>query len=185
MNEPPGNHQTDAGGETETIGLAVDHSTDADGEADIDIAVLDSIRGLYLRGDPVPQELFTRVRFALELDSVERDLARICEDMEVAAAVRGTEHARTITFECDSLTIAITISPSGNNHNRVDGWLAPAGCLRVELRTPHRCSHTMSDDGGRFAFDDVAAGEMQLAVQPAPGSPVELTRTVVTHPIVL
>jgi len=162
------------------------YPTDADGETDgIDLAVIDSIRGLYQSADPVPRELFTRVRFALDLDSVERELARVCADLEVAAAVRGPEHARTITFECDSLTIAITISPAGTDRHRVDGWLAPAASLLVELRTADVRLQTTSDDGGRFAFDDVSSGEMQLAVLPAPGSTVELDRTVVTQPIVL
>jgi len=161
-------------------------SMDADGETDgIDIAIIDSIRGLYLAADPIPQELFTRVRFALDLDSIERELAMVCADLEVASSVRGPEHARTITFECDSLTIAITISPADTNHNRVDGWLAPAASLPVELRTAGLRLQTMSDDGGRFAFEDVGPGEMQLAVLPAPGSSLAPDTTVVTQPIVL
>jgi len=157
-----------------------------DGPVDgTDMAVMESICSLYLAADPVPRELYTRVKFALDLDSVERELARVCADLEVTAAVRGPEHARTITFECDSLTIAITISQTGTARNRVDGWLAPAASLLVELRTAETHLQTTSDEGGRFAFDDVASGEIQIAVLPLPDSAVELSRAVVTQPIVL
>lgn len=162
------------------------HPTDAGGEIDgIDFAIIDSVRDFYQAADPVPRELFTRVRFALDLDSVERELAMVGVDLEVAAAVRGTEHARTITFECDSLTIAITISPADTHLNRVDGWLAPAASLLVELRIADKRLQTTSDEGGRFSFDNVPSGEVQLAVLPKAGSAVELDRTVMTQPIVL
>jgi hypothetical protein len=159
---------------------------DGDGEIDgLDFAIIDSVRDFYQATDPVPRELLIRVRFALDLDSVERELAMVGADLEVASAVRGPEHARTITFDCDSLTIAITISPADADLNRVDGWLAPAASLLVELRTADMRMQTTSDEGGRFSFDNIAAGEVQFAVLPRAGSAVELDRTVVTQPIVL
>jgi hypothetical protein len=63
--------------------------------------------------------------------------------------------------------------------------LAPPGGLRVELRSGGQRRQTDSDDGGRFVFEEVAPGEMQLAVLPVAGAAVELTRAVVTQPIVL
>lgn len=161
---------------------------DVDPFAELDAAdhdVIDGLRHLCLAADPVPRELYARVRFALDLDDVERELTRVCAGLEVGAAVRGPEHARTITFECGQLTIAITITPTGAHRNRVDGWLAPAGSLLVELRTPQQRAQIVSDDCGRFAFNDVGSGEMQLAALPTPGSAIELDRTVVTQPIVL
>jgi len=160
---------------------------DADGDAEMDSGdyeVIDAIHALCQAADPVPRELYVRVRFALDLDGVERELAKICAGLDVSA-VRGPEHTRTITFECGRLTIAITITPTGTNRHRVDGWLAPAGCLLVELRSAHLRSQIVSDDCGRFAFNDVGSGEMQLAALPTPGSVIDLDRAVVTQPIVL
>lgn len=157
-----------------------------DGELDGgDVAVLDTVRGLCEAADPVPPQLYDRVRFALDLGDVERELATVCDAVEPMVAVRGDEHAKTITFECGQLTIAITITPTGHNRNRVDGYLAPAGALQVELRSGELRAQTRSDDYGRFAFDDVAGGELQLAALPTPGSALYLERAVVTQPIVL
>jgi hypothetical protein len=150
-----------------------------------DHAVLEAVRGLCEAADPVPPQLYTRVRFALELGSFETLLATVCEGFESMVAVRGAEHVRTITFECGQLTIAITITPTGHNRSRVDGYLAPAGAMLVELRSGELRAQALSDDCGRFAFDDVGCGELQLVALPTPGSAVQLERAVLTAPIVL
>jgi hypothetical protein len=152
---------------------------------DADVAILNCMRELYEAADPVPAQLYTRVHFALDLDNVERELARICADLELATAVRGVEQARTITFECESLTIAVTITPTTPDRNRVDGWIAPPSALAVEMRSGRHVQHTSSDDDGRFVFHDVASGEMQLTIRPQPSSSRRPERTIVTQPIVL
>lgn len=147
--------------------------------------VLDRIRELYEAIDPVPSALYSRVRFALDLDDVERELASVCADLELVSAVRGSDHARTITFECETLTIAVTITATGANRYRLDGWIAPPAALVVEIRLAGSRRQLSSDDGGRFAFEDVSSGEMRLAVLPVSGGPVEVVHTVLTQPIVL
>jgi hypothetical protein len=56
---------------------------------------------------------------------------------------------------------------------RIDGRLAPAAQLRVELRSagtapdaPPTSEIVVSDDAGRFAFDAVDHGLVQLVVHP-------------------
>jgi hypothetical protein len=146
--------------------------------------VLERIRDLYEAIDPVPSALYTRVRFALDLDGVENELAKVCAGLEVAA-VRGPGQAQTITFECETLTIAVTITVADTDRYRLDGWIAPPAALRVEMRSVESRRQTSSDDGGRFVFEDVPAGEMQLAVLPASDGPVRVVHPVVTQPIVL
>lgn len=146
--------------------------------------VLEEIRELYQIIDPVPNTLYTRIRFALDLDNVEHELATMCADLELAA-VRGADQVRTITFECQMLTIAITITTTGTGRYRLDGWLAPPARLPVEIRSAGSRLQVSSDDGGRFVFEDVSTGEMQLAVLPVSGASVELVNPVVTQPIVL
>jgi hypothetical protein len=146
--------------------------------------VLKEVRDLYRTIDPVPSTLYSRVRFALDLDNVEHELAIMCADLELAA-VRGADQARTITFECQVLTIAVTITATGTDRYRLDGWIAPPASLPVEARSAGSCLRASSDDGGRFVFEDVPTGEMQLAVLPVSGGPVELVNPVVTQPIVL
>jgi hypothetical protein len=147
--------------------------------------VLDQIRDLYEAIDPVPSALYARVRFALDLDGVELELARVCADLDLASAVRGPDHAQTITFECETLTIAVTITANSTDRYRLDGWIAPPAALQVEMRSTGSRRQASSDDGGRFVFEDVPAGEMQLAVLPVSGGSVKVVHPVVTQPIVL
>lgn len=147
--------------------------------------LLEEIRKLYEAVDPVPHALYTRIRFALDLDEVEHELATMCADLELTAAVRGSDYTRTMTFECRMLTIAVTITATDTDCYRLDGWIAPPAGLPVEIRSAVSCRQTSSDDGGRFVFEDVPAGEMRLTVLPASGGPVKLVHPVVTQPIVL
>jgi hypothetical protein len=80
----------------------------------------------------------------------------------------------------------VSILP-GETGVRVDGWLAPPGPLRVELRTapadpdgPGVSRTVEADEAGRFVFTGVPHGLAQLVVGGAEGG-----RTVVTPSIVL
>lgn len=152
---------------------------------DTDDLVLAQIEALYATVDPVPAEAYDRVLFALSLESMATEVARLCDEELVGTLARSAEQARTMTFESNSLTITVSVLHAAGGTVRLDGWLAPGGSVRVELRTSDLRLQTMSDENGRFVFDDVAVGQMQLAVHPTPGSDVELTQSVLTPPIVL
>lgn len=152
---------------------------------DVDAAVLNQIKQLYQILDPVPSELYDRVFFAFDLESAEAELATLCDEALAGSSVRATEQTHTMTFDSDAVTITVSVSRTGDGTFRLDGWLAPAGALRLELRTRDLRIQAMSDEAGRFVLDDVSPGEIQLAVHPTPGSGVELSRTVLTPPIVL
>lgn len=151
---------------------------------DSDLDLFDRISGLYRTADPVPPELYTRVRFAFDLRNAERELATICTNLESDLAVRGTEQTRTVSFEGESITITITITPCDGTFI-LDGWLTPSGSLGVEMRTPRSCWWTKSDDHGRFVIENVPPGEVQIAVHPSPDGSIALPRIVVTQPLVL
>jgi hypothetical protein len=65
----------------------------------------------------------------------------------------------------------ITVTDRAGGLVRVDGWLAPAAALRVELRLPEPAQPrvAITDPAGRFAFDGVPHGIAQLLVHPPPG----------------
>jgi hypothetical protein len=65
--------------------------------------------------------------------------------------------------------ISIVARPDGQV--RIDGWLAPAAALQVELRLPEPAPSRVAtaDEAGRFVFDRVPRGIAQLLVQPPPG----------------
>ncbi|MEY9861052.1 hypothetical protein ABH935_006690 [Catenulispora sp. GAS73] len=151
---------------------------------EIDLAILGDVRALYEDADPVPAGLLTRVAFALDLAGLEDEIARLEASGLEAVGVRGTEQSRTITFDSESLTIVVQVSPSGDTM-RVDGWLAPPAVHHVRLRTGEKDFHTSSDELGRFVLLDVPHGLVQIAVEAEDGASPAGGRTVVTPAVVL
>ena len=147
-----------------------------------DEAAFAALRDLYNALDPAP-DLVAGVLFAIDLDGVDAELAAISDRFVATTGARGPEGTRTITFGSTNLTV--TIALPGTNGRHLDGWLEPAGCLRIELVTPDCRLETRSDEGGRFAFDAVPTGQVHLEIHPDPGGSVPLPRRVVTQPVVL
>jgi hypothetical protein len=96
-------------------------------------------------------------------------VARLSERLTVGSGARGSERTRTITFDADSRAVMITVTDRADGLVRIDGWLAPAAALRVELRLPEPAPpRTMIANAvGRFTFDGVPRGLVQLLVHPA------------------
>ncbi|OLB79451.1 MAG: hypothetical protein AUI14_10295 [Actinobacteria bacterium 13_2_20CM_2_71_6] len=135
-----------------------------------DQLVLDRLAAIHTLLDPPPADLDERVRFAIAIAvaDIDVEVARLSQDMLVGTGARGSERTRTITFDADRRTIMITIVDRTDGLVRLDGWLAPAAALRVELRFPAPAPAQMvtSDDTGRFVFDGVPHGLAQLLVHP-------------------
>ncbi|MGN9907696.1 hypothetical protein ACTMTJ_09100 [Phytohabitans sp. LJ34] len=142
---------------------------------EVDLSILDHIAAVHGKLDPPPADLDARVRFALSRpdpdvsESVwEFEVARLVEEVPVGSGARASERTRTITFEADSRTVMITIVGRLDGSVRLEGWLAPAAPLRVELRLPEPApaQTAQADEVGRFVFDEVARGLAQLLVHP-------------------
>jgi hypothetical protein len=138
-----------------------------------DQAILDQMRALHFLLDPPPPDLDERVRFAIALENVDVEVARLVEDMLVGSGSRGAERTRMITFDGESRTIVVTMVDTPDGRVHIDGWLAPPAQLRVELRSagtapdaPSTSEIVVSDDAGRFAFDAAAHGLAQFVVHP-------------------
>jgi hypothetical protein len=150
-----------------------------------DARLLDQLKAMWETTDPVPDGLVERVTFAIGLDDLDVEMMRLTEEVLVPAGARGAEHVRTITFGGDSITVMVTVSQEGHEAFRLDGWLAPAAALSVELRRTEGSASTMSDEDGRFVFEDVAPGLAQLVLHPTPNSAVELRQDVVAPAVQL
>lgn len=135
---------------------------------DHDQELLDRLAAVHRLLDPPPADLDERVRFAIALDDVETEVARLQEDTLAGSGARASERTRTITFDAESRTVMITIVDRPDGLVRLDGWLAPAEPLRVELRLPEpaRSQLVTCDVAGRFVFDQVPRGLAQLLVHP-------------------
>jgi hypothetical protein len=140
---------------------------------EVDLLILDRVAVVHALVDPPPADLDDRVRFALDLADLDVEVARLAEDELAGAGARASERTRTITFDADSRTVMITIVERDDRLVRIDGWLAPAAALLVELRVPEpdRSRVVTADDTGRFVFDEVPHGLAQLLVHPAGDAP--------------
>jgi hypothetical protein len=150
-----------------------------------DTAVLAELAATYSAVDPPPSDLDARVSFALALQhgDLELEVARLTEDVLVGAGTRAAEQPRTMTFDCPSLTLMVAVVVLPRDQRRIDGWLAPAGPLVVDVRVGGSAAVTQTvtaDAAGRFVVDSVPAGLAQLTVH-LPRSP----RAVVTPAVVL
>ena len=132
---------------------------------DLDYEILDGIRAIFERVDPMPAGLPERVRFALAMRGLESELARpVSEEGPRLVGARGTEQSRTVTFDSASLSIVIRIEQNKNGSVRIDGWLAPAQPREIEMQTSAETLSVSSDDQGRFAFAEVPPGTARLVV---------------------
>ena len=157
---------------------------------DTDVRLLDGIRDMFRVADPMPADLPERIRFRLALRDLEIEVARLVEEEQALAGIRGAEQSRTITFDSDSLTIMIRIDANRDETVRVDGWLAPPQFREIEMKTATETLSVSSDSQGRFAFARVPRGTAQLMVRPAePGpdgaGPDGAGRSVVTPALIL
>jgi hypothetical protein len=153
-----------------------------------DEALITQLRGMWTAVDPMPGDLAERVLFTLQLEDLEVELMRLHETSELVGArgvepvgQRGTETPTAVTFSSESLTVMLTIGSDGAGLRRIDGWLAPAAPLRIDLRRwDGSAQNTVADDDGRFSFDDVPTGLVQLRIEATEDAGVALARPVVT-----
>lgn len=138
---------------------------------DVDATILAQVRRLYDDVDPVPVDLTERVHFALALDEVFDEVARMTRMPVDALAVRNEKatstRTETLTFSADRLTAMVTVSRLGDDRLRLDGWLAPPEAYLVRLRLQNGPQlEVEADADGRFRFDDLADGFGQLSFHP-------------------
>lgn len=144
---------------------------------DGDERLLGALRQMWQQRDPVPAGLVDRVLFALSLEDVEVELLRLRD--EVLLGARGEERVRTVTFTSDTLSVTVTIDP-GRDGVRLDGWISTGPGMQVELRAGPDSTRVRADDEGRFVFESLAPGLVQLAFRVPPGPGGRPAREVVT-----
>lgn len=116
--------------------------------------------------DPVPPDLADRVKFAMTVASLEAEVAHLTHDALEVGAVRTTEYDRAtaVTFESGSLSIMVALEESERAARTLRGWVTAAGA-EVELRERSRSSVTTADDEGRFVFEGVGRGTVNLVIR--------------------
>jgi hypothetical protein len=146
---------------------------------EVDQEILDHLQRISAATDPPPEGLDELVGFAVRLEDIDREVARLAEATPVGASYRGDEDGvHTLTFEADSRAVIVTVVEQADGTVRLDGWVAPAAALRVELRLHEASSsrETQCDAVGGFVFEGVPGGLAQLVVLPAvAGEPTVVT----------
>ncbi len=154
--------------------LPRDHGPDGPID-DLDERLLAELADVLDRLDPVPAGLVERARFAVALEEVDVEVAQLLQTSADRAGdlagIRGatTDHALTMTFAAHSVTVTIAVTEVARERFRVDGWLTGGADVDVTLRLPGSELHQHVSDDGRFVFDDVPAGMVQLVVARAAG----------------
>lgn len=138
-----------------------------DGE---DVAILLALADFYHRNDGVPAGLVDRLTFTVALAEMEAELAELHDVDRDLVGVRGedAEQARTITFTSGSLSAMVTVSAEDVDTVRIDGWMAPAEAVDVDLRLAAGRRRISSDPDGRFVFTDVPHGLVTLVFRGEP-----------------
>jgi hypothetical protein len=124
------------------------------------------LRAVIAEADPVPPEVLRSGLESFTWRTIDADLAALAYDSAsehpAAAAVRGSEGPRLLTFEAPGLTVEVEVTVVGA-HRRLIGQLVPAQQALVTVR--HRQGSTVTveaDELGRFRADDLSAGISSL-----------------------
>lgn len=153
-----------------------------------DLALLSDIVSIYDALDPMPEMLPDVILFALHSADLDAEMARLVESEFGLVGTRGAaqvEHARRVTFSSEHLTVMVAIEPQEDHSVRLDGWAAPGGRLRVELRSSAGVLTADCDETGRFAFEAVPMGPAQMTLYPTDGCDAAIRIPVVTPAVEL
>ncbi|GAB3135986.1 hypothetical protein GCM10027258_09340 [Amycolatopsis stemonae] len=132
---------------------------------ELDFRLLAGLRELWQDADPMPETLVEQIRFAIQLEDVDLEVMRIREQEGLPVARSAAEQGRLITFDSESLTIMVNVSPEPGGSIRLDGWLTPPAEHPIEVRTADGPLTTTSDAEGRFAVSGVPHGMVQVLVR--------------------
>jgi hypothetical protein len=135
-----------------------------------DLGLLTDVATMLDTVDPVPDDLVQRIQFALALDEVYDEVARMSRVHDDALAVRtelsDATRTETLTFSAERLTAMVTLSDAAPGRIRIDGWVSPPGVRRVGLRMQGLDGEVHTDESGRFVADAVREGFVQLVFHP-------------------
>ena len=143
--------------------------------ADPNDELLDELRTVLRRTDPVPAEVADFAKAALGWRRLDAELAELLEDSalesESTALARGAAGLRSLTFRSDELTIDVEVQPE-----TLLGQLAPppaAATIELQIENGDIVASTESDALGRFRLALEGDGRFRLRILREGASPVE------------
>ena len=148
-----------------------------------DDALMERLRHLAMRFDPVPAEARTAARASFgwrltDLDRADAELAQLVYDSAVddqlLSGVRSGGGARQLTFEAAGLTVEVEV---GAGRTMV-GQLVPPRAARLEVRHPGGAVAVDADERGCFTVPSLPRGPVSLRCPAATGEGATTTEWV-------
>jgi hypothetical protein len=140
--------------------------------------LLDDLRNIFRRIDPVPPEATEFAQAALGWRRLDADLAELLADSaletDAVALARGGE-GRWLTFRADDLTIDVEIQADGDARTLLGQLAPPPAAATLELQSTDGTvvASVESDKLGRFRLSLDAEGHFRLRVLREGAAPVE------------
>jgi hypothetical protein len=135
-------------------------------------ALLDIVRGMYERHDPVPEHLVAAMQAAAAMAASDLDLELMTlveHSTELVGARGSTSYTLRFVHGDTDLLLRIAVD---NGRSRVDGWIVPAEPMTIRaLPGEDPITHeAVVSDSGRFALTDLPVGLMRLRLEPHDGA---------------
>ena len=140
--------------------------------------LLDDLRNIFRRTDPVPPEVTEFAQAALGWRRLDADLAELLADSALeadsVALARGGD-GRWLTFKADDLTIDVEVQADGNARTLLGQLAPPPAAATVEVQSTDGTvvATAAADELGRFRLTLEADGHVRLRVLREGAAPVE------------
>lgn len=132
---------------------------------DADTPLLDTLRAVVNRADPVPAGVEEAARATYTWRTIDAELAELSYDSllddEHLAGVRGDDGPRSLTFVGPAFMVELEVAREGGLR-RLLGQLVPPHPAQIEVRHSGGVLVLGADDVGRFAAAGVAPGPVSL-----------------------
>jgi hypothetical protein len=142
-----------------------------------DEELLEALREVAARADPVPEDVILAARSAIAYRRMDAELAELLYDSAVEddhlAGVRSDGGWRQLTFEAPGITIDLEVVPEGGLR-RVNGQLVPAGPAALRLRHPGGETEASADGLGRFRAEGIRPGPLSIRVERPEPDPLSI-----------
>ena len=133
-----------------------------------DDELLQELRVMMLRLDPVPAEAVAAAKAAIMWRTIDAELAELTADSLVGddrlVGVRAHDAPVMLTFEVGGRVLEVEVVGSGHLR-RLVGQLVPAAPGRVDVRHGEAETTVEADEVGRFSVDGITPGPVRLRWQ--------------------
>lgn len=131
-------------------------------------ALLEIVRGVWERHDPVPDHLIATMRAAAAVADSDLDLELmelVERSTELVGARGSTSYTLRFVHGYTDLLLRIAVD---NGRSRVDGWVVPAEPMTIRaLPGEQPAAHeAVTSDSGRFSLTGLPVGLMRLRLEP-------------------